>query len=74
MDEEKVLELIQDATVLNLKKGDSIIIKVKDRVPAEMVRVLEDAVREKMSSRIKDDIGIIVIDSSADVSILRKEN
>lgn len=66
-----VVEFIENMGILELKKGDLIVVKIDGRIPAERVKHIESAVRSKLPEGLSD-VGIIVIDSAAEIGILRK--
>lgn len=62
-------DIIDDTKVLKIKKDDTVIVKIKYPVAAEMVEAIGRAFRDKLPPSIKDSVGIIVVDSNAEIEI-----
>ncbi len=65
-------EFIEETKQLEYSKEDTILIKVKGRIPAEMVKAIENDFRDKLPENIRHSVGVIVIDSDADVEIIKR--
>ena len=65
-------EFIEETKQLEYSKEDTILIKVKGRIPAEMVKPIENDFRDKLPENIRHSVAVIVIDSDADVEIIKR--
>ena len=65
----KELEFIKNLEILNIKKDDVLIVRVNYPIAAEVAMAIEKSISEKLSGSVK----IIVIDSNADIGVLRAE-
>lgn len=70
----KKSSLPENSEVLEIKKGDLIVCKVAPPIAAEAVIALEQAIKEKLPASIRDDVGVIVVDHTTEISVKKAEN
>lgn len=69
----KKTELPEGSEILEVKKGDTIIVRIKNAIPAEAVKAFENAVKEKLPASIREDVGVVVVDQNAEFFVKKAE-
>ena len=65
------IEFIKSMEVLEVKKGDVLVVKMDSYVPLETSVKIEKIVKEKLPTKIKEMVTVFVLTPDVDMGILR---
>ena len=67
----KNIEFIKNMETLEVKNNDILIVRVNYPIAAEVANDIKESVLKSLPKAIKDNIGVLVFDSAADIGVLR---